>query len=164
MLLDKLQTASKSKQLHDMSLLSLHCGLRAGEIFNLTWNDVDFEHGTIFVKDTKSGRNRNAIMTADIRTILKERKDQSKSNGFVFQSTSGKKIMEVPDTFARSVEKLGFNDGVDDARQKAVFHTLRHTYASWLVMSGVDLYTVQRLMGHSSISMTERYSHLAPDT
>ncbi|GHT93293.1 hypothetical protein FACS1894122_08290 [Alphaproteobacteria bacterium] len=58
---------------------------------------------------------------------------------------------------------LGFNNGVNDDRQKVVFHTLRHTYASWLVMSGVDLYTVQKLMWHSTIAMTERYSHLAPD-
>ena len=43
------------------------------------------------------------------------------------------------------------------------FHSLRHTFASWLVQTGVDLYTVQKLMGHSTISMTERYAHLAPD-
>jgi site-specific recombinase XerD len=71
--------------------------------------------------------------------------------------------MEVSNTFAKIVEELGFNKKVSDDRQKVVFHTLRHTYASRLVMSGVDLYTVQKLMGHSTISMTERYSHLAPD-
>jgi len=45
----------------------------------------------------------------------------------------------------------------------AVPHTLCHTYASWLVQNGVDLYTVQKLMGHSTIAMTEKYAHLAPD-
>jgi integrase len=58
---------------------------------------------------------------------------------------------------------LGFNKNVTDSRQKGVFHTLRHSYASRLVMENVDLYTVQKLMGHSTISMTERYSHPAPD-
>jgi len=48
--------------------------------------------------------------------------------------------------------------------KSAVFHTLRHTYASWLVESGVDLYTVKKLMGHSTIAMTERYSHLGNNT
>jgi integrase len=55
------------------------------------------------------------------------------------------------------------NEGVTDARQKVVFHTLRHTFASWLVMRGVPLYDVAKLMGHNTIVMTQRYGHLAPD-
>ena len=55
------------------------------------------------------------------------------------------------------------NEGITDPRDKVVFHTLRHTFASWLVQAGVPLYTVQRLMGHKSIVMTQRYAHLAPD-
>ncbi|MDR2107753.1 MAG: site-specific integrase [Holosporaceae bacterium] len=152
-----------SRQLHDMAFLSLYCGLRAGEIFSLTWNDVDFEHEILSIKDTKSGQNRNAIMTPDAKKMLEENKRNPNSNGFVFISTVGTKTNAVSKSFARAVEALGFNNGIDDPRQKVVFHTLRHTYASWLVMSGVDLYTVQKLMGHSTISMTERYSHLAPD-
>jgi site-specific recombinase XerD len=101
-------------------------------------------------------------MTQDAKNMLENRKSSSKSE-IVFLSRTGEKVTEVSNAFARAVERLGFNDGVTDRRQKVVFHTLRHTYASWLVMSGVDLYTVQRLMGHSTISMTERYSHLAPD-
>jgi integrase len=152
-----------SEQLHDMALLSLYCGLRAGEIFSLTWNDVDFEHGILSIKDTKSGQNRSAIMTPDVKIMLEKNKRSANSNGLVFISMVGTKIDAVSKSFARAVEALGFNNGIDDPRQKVVFHTLRHTYASWLVMSGVDLYTVQKLMGHSTISMTERYSHLAPD-
>jgi site-specific recombinase XerD len=94
--------------------------------------------------------------------MLKKRKSSSKSD-LVFPSRTGEKITEVSRTFDRVVVALGFNSGVTDLRHKIVFHTLRHTYASWLVMSGVDLYTVQRLMGHSTIAMTERYSHLAPN-
>jgi site-specific recombinase XerD len=61
------------------------------------------------------------------------------------------------------VQKLGFNKGVTDYRHKVVFHTLRHTYASWLVMKGVDLYTTQNLMGHKNSTMTQRYAHPAPE-
>jgi integrase len=158
----QLEELSKvSSTVHDIALISLRCGLRAGEIFKLTWNDVDFRNGTILIKDTKSGRNRNAITTKDIRDMLEKRRGLSTS-GLVFFSRTGEKITAVSDTFARAVERLGFNAGVTDRRQKVVFHTLRHTYASWLVISGADLYRVQRLMGHSTISMTERYSHLAP--
>jgi len=52
---------------------------------------------------------------------------------------------------------------ISDARQKVVFHTLRHTFASWLVQEGEALYTVAKLMGHTSLEMTQRYSHLAPE-
>jgi site-specific recombinase XerD len=54
--------------------------------------------------------------------------------------------------------------GIEDKRQKVVFHTLRHTYASWLVERGADLYTVKELMGHKTLAMTERYSHLGENT
>jgi site-specific recombinase XerD len=57
-----------------------------------------------------------------------------------------------------------FNKGVDDPRQRVFFHTLRHTYASWMVMEGVDLYTLKELLGHKDLTMTQRYAHLAPDT
>lgn len=70
----------------------------------------------------------------------------------------------VSKTFARTVQSTGLNDTVEDRLQKVTFHTLRHTFASWSVMAGVNIYTLQKIMGHSSISMTERYSHLAPDT
>ena len=160
LLLDALQQVSSTT--HNMALLSLHCGLRAGEIFSLTWNDIDFRNGTILIKDTKSGRNRNAVMTSGVREILEQR-SKHKTSDIVFPSRTGTRTEEVSHTFDRVVTKLGFNANIKDRRQKVVFHTLRHTYASWLVMSGVDLYTVQRLMGHSTISMTERYSHLAPD-
>ncbi|MDR1031889.1 MAG: site-specific integrase [Holosporales bacterium] len=158
-LLEELSKVSPT--VHDIALISLKCGLRAGEVFKLTWNDVDFRNGTILIKDTKSGRNRNAIMTKDVKEMLERRRGLS--SGLVFLSRTGEQITEVSDAFTRAVERLGFNEGITDRRQKVVFHTLRHTYASRLVMSGVDLYTVQRLMGHSTISMTERYSHLAPD-
>ena len=58
---------------------------------------------------------------------------------------------------------MGLNEGITDPRQKLVFHSLRHTYASWLVQGGEAVYTVQKLIGHSTLAMTERYSHLAPD-
>jgi site-specific recombinase XerD len=70
----------------------------------------------------------------------------------------------MSDTFDRVVAALGFNEGITDRRQKVCFHTCRHTYASWLVEGGTDLYVVKELLGHKTLAMTERYSHLRPDT
>ena len=62
-----------------------------------------------------------------------------------------------------SEKELELNEGVSNRRDEVVFHTLRHTYASWLVQQGVDLYVVKDRLGHSTMAMTERYSHLAPE-
>lgn len=155
--------ALKSPQVYEMALISLHCGLRAGEIFSLTWGDLDFENGSMFIKDTKPHRNRTAFMTQAVKERL-ETKNTGEKEDLVFPGRGGIIISSISDTFERVIKDLGFNTGVTDRRQKVVFHTLRHTYASWLVESGVDLYTVKKLMGHSTIAMTERYSHLGNNT
>ncbi len=84
-------------------------------------------------------------------------------NAFIFTDSDGRKIKEVSDSFDRVVNRLGFNDGVTDPRQRVVFHSLRHTFASWLAIQGTPIFTIAKLMGHKSISMSERYSHLSPD-
>jgi integrase len=155
--------ATKSQQLHDMAIVSLHCGARAGEVFDLTWGCVDFGNGTILLLDTKSGKNRRAYMTSEVREMLKN-KGPGKPNELIFKDTKGNKIADISNSFARVVEELGLNVGVTDRRLKVTFHTLRHTHASWHVMDGTDLYTVMKLLGHSTISMTERYSHLGSDS
>lgn len=83
---------------HDMALISLRCGLRAGEIFNLTWNDIDFRNDTMLIKDTKSGRNRNAVMTSDLKKMLEDRKHHSKYD-IIFSSRTGDKTTEVSRIF-----------------------------------------------------------------
>ena len=65
--------------------------------------------------------------------------------------------------FAKLVGELGFNDGIEDTRHKIVFHSLRHTFASWLALAGTDIYRIKTLMRHRNIQMTMRYAHLIPD-
>jgi len=148
---------------YEASLLSLHCGLRAGEIFSLSWGDVDMQRGRLTLRDTKSGKSRVAIMTEDVKDMLQS-KQRGDHDELLYPGRDSKKRVEIGHSFDRVVTELGLNNGVTDRRQKVVFHSLRHTYASWLVEQGVDLYTVKELMGHSTLAMTERYAHLAPDT
>ena len=70
---------------------------------------------------------------------------------------------QVPATFSRTVKDLGLNEGVTDSRDKIVFHSLRHTYASWLVENGASLPIVRDLMGHKNLIMTSRYSHVSAE-
>jgi integrase len=140
----------------------LYCGLRAGEIFDLEWQDVNFDSNRLFIKDRKNGGNALLPMHDKVREMLLKQKPEQAS-GYVFLSSNGKQVQDISNSYEQAVERLGFNSNITDRRQKVVFHTLRHTYASWLIMAGVDLYTVQRLMGHKDITMTQRYAHLAPE-
>jgi integrase len=152
----------RSPQLRKMALLSLHCGLRAGEISNLTWGDIDLGREALTLRDTKSGRTRVVFMTDEVKAMLGSLRRGSHDD-LVFTDANGNRIKKMSKTFARAVQDLGFNDGISDKRQKVVFHTLRHTFASWLVENREELYTIEKLLGHTSLSTTERYSHLRQD-
>ena len=163
----RLLTALKERdqEAHDYALLSLFTGLRAKECRDLTWADIDLEGGRIFVKDTKNSRNRHAFITAEVREILTRRASGQFKMDRVFPGVkAGIGYNTHWYQFDLTVRELGLNNGVSDRRQKVVFHTLRHTFASWLVQMGIPLYTVSKLMGHSDLKMTMRYAHLAPET
>ena len=155
--------AMVSRQLHDIALLSLHTGMRAGEIFNLKWVHIDLENELIHIADPKSGRSRKAFMTEDVKAIF-ENRQKGEPEEFVFKNRKGEQIKQISNRFSRVVKKLGFNNGITDARQRVTFHTLRHTFASWLAIQGTPILTIKELLGHQTLAMTERYSHLIPDT
>jgi integrase len=150
---------TKSFQVYQISLLALRTGMRASEIFNLKWVHVDIENGRILIMDGKGDKSRVAFMTEDIKTMFRDMKPKS-PNTYVFPSAKEGKVNKVSNTFARAVNELKLNDYISDSRQHVCFHTCRHTFASRLAESGVDLYTIKTLLGHSTISLTERYSHL----
>jgi len=130
-------------------------------VFTLKWSAIDLENGLIYLSHAKAG-SRMVYTTERVKEMILNM-DIGGPNDLVFQNRNGKPIKQISKSFERAVNELGLNDNVTDQRQKVLFHTLRHTYASWLVQQGEPLYTVQKLMGHASIAMTERYSHLAPD-
>lgn len=146
-----------SSQVADMAVLSLDTGLRAGEIFSLRHEDLNLFTGQIKVMDSKGGVNRTAYMTRRAKDILKAFDGK---NGLVFPSMTGGRIKQISKTVERAIADIGLNNDITDPRNKATFHSLRHTYASNLVECGVSLYVVKDLLGHSTLAMTERYSHV----
>ncbi len=150
------------KEAWEMALLSLHCGLRAGEIFKLSRADLNFDAGLIAVEG-KGKRSRFAYMTSEVKTMLQE-KGAGDPDAPLYPGPKGKLRREVPRTFKEAVDTLEFNEGRADAKDRVVFHTLRHTFASWLAQRGVDSREIQRLLGHETAVMTARYSHLRPDS
>lgn len=153
----------KAEQLHNMTLLSLHTGMRAGEIFKLRWADLNMDEGIIIIKDAKGGSGV-AYMTNEVKAMFERiNPEENHADELIFKTDEGMQINQISNSFDKVIDGLKFNDGVTDRRQRLTFHSCRHTFASWLVLQGTPLYTVQKLMRHKSISLTERYAHLAPE-
>jgi integrase len=140
--------------LRPMVITALHTGLRRGEMFALTWPEVDFRHGVVRVLQTKNGERREIPMSRTLRATL-EQLPRRVDTDVVFPGQAGRERVSIRGRFQRALSEAGI-DGF-------VWHDLRHTFASYLVMAGVNLTSVKELMGHKTIAMTLRYAHLAPD-
>jgi len=152
-----------SSQLHEMALLALHCGLRAGEIFNLKSQDLDFENGLITISEPKNKESRKAFMTNAVKEMLLARVTEKPDELIFKDRRHGGRIIKISQAFRKVVDRLGFNKGVSDPRQFITFHSLRHTFASWLALQGETIIVIKELLGHKTLTMTQRYAHLLPD-
>lgn len=154
----------RSKTWHNIAMLSLHTGMRLSEVLNVQFQDINLFAKTIRVRDGKTG-SRTVHMTEMVHAILCEHLPAGAST-LVFTGKNGRQLIatDTSNTFAKSVEACGLNPEGTDRRNRVCFHTLRHTYCSWLAMSGTPLYVIGEMVGHSSTEMTKRYSHLCPSS
>lgn len=138
----------------------LHLGLRRDELVHLSWADLDFKRQLVAVQAKDGWHPKDYevrhIPMSDRLIELLEAVPRGKSP-YVFHTRSGGS--HHGNVLSRDFRKLTRSCGLKGVS----IHTLRHTFASHLIMSGADLYTVQKLLGHSSIKTTEIYAHLAPD-
>ena len=137
-------------------VMALNTGMRRGEILGLRWEQVDLKHGYLLLDKTKSGKRREIPTNSSVSEMLqslyvKRRGDMS----FVFyHPETGQRYQSVKRAFGTACRRAGIHD--------FRFHDLRHTFASHLIMNGIDITTVSNLLGHASLTMTLRYSHLSP--
>lgn len=141
-----------ASHLRPIVITALNTGLRKGEILNLKWSDVDMTNRVITIKRAKNNESKIVPINETLYKTLKSLKHK-KDGRPVFANENGKPYGDVKNGFATALKHAG----IENFR----FHDLRHTFASHLVMAGVDIRTVQELMGHKDIRMTMRYSHLS---
>jgi len=147
---------------------ALRTGMRRGELFALRWEDIDFVARTIRVRHSvfrgklvppKNKRERTIPMTASLLAVLKEHRARTMMRSeFVFPKEDGT-LTTHQDQVNRPLEGALKRAGL----RRVTFHALRHSFASQLVSAGRSLKEVQELLGHTSIQVTMRYAHLAPE-
>jgi integrase/predicted DNA-binding transcriptional regulator AlpA len=138
--------------LRPVVITALHTGMRRGEILALEWARVDMEKRTIKVTHTKTDRPRYIEINATLLEVLRRQRIANPTGELVFPSPStGLQMVGVRKAFVRACKAAG----IEGLR----FHDLRHTFASRLVEKGVDIITVKELLGHSTIILTQRYTH-----
>lgn len=156
----RLLDAAHGFYIYPILVTALHTGMRKSELFNLKWADVDFVQGTITVQGdddwhTKNYNSRTLQMTPVLHdALIRLWRPGTAGAGYVFNN-KGNRLRYIDRTL-KSVLKYAGLDGV-------TLHTLRHTFASHLVIAGVNLREVQELMGHQSYETTLRYAHLSPE-
>jgi integrase len=135
--------------------LSLHTGMRQSEQFSLRWSQVDLDRRQIHLPTTKNGKPRRIPLNANSIAALEVLKATGNENHVFPSSRSEDAVQGARGWFKEAVGRAGLKD--------YTWHCNRHTFASKLVMAGVDLRTVGELLGHRTAQMTLRYSHLAPE-
>lgn len=140
--------------LRPIAITALNTGMRKGEILNLTWDQVDLKHGFILLVNTKNGERREIPINDTLRETLLGLTRRLDVPYVFYDQKTGKPYQDIKRSFASACRRARIRD--------FRIHDCRHTFASQLIMAGVDLTTVKELLGHKTITMTMRYAHLAP--
>ena len=143
--------AECADHLKPIVISALNTGMRRNEILTLTWNCVDLKLQIIHVVKTKSGKNREIPLNKGLLRLFEELKNLKKPD-FVFPNPkTNKPFRSIRHSFENACRRANIHD--------LRFHDLRHTFACRMIQNGCDIETLRDLLGHHSISVTERYIH-----
>ena len=147
---------SNTKELLIIVLLALSTGARKNEIRWLRWDDVNMQTGTVIFRETKNGTIRSVPLVGRGLDLIREwGKIRRLDTDLVFPGRNPKH----PVLFEKSWKRALKESDIEDFR----FHDLRHSAASYLIMAGVHMRTVAEILGHKTLAMVQRYSHLSPE-
>lgn len=137
----------------------LNTGMRHREILNVKWSDIDFDLRRIHVAKAKAGQREQPITTVLADMLQKEREQREDKEGYIFGITKNDKTFGPRDAMSIQFKRVVVRAKLDPA--KVTPHVMRHTAITRLVMSKVDIPTIQKISGHKTLAMVMRYVHLA---
>ena len=152
------ENSKNDETLYLLFKLALNTGGRLATLLNICKKDIDFTHNLITLKDFKNNSTYKAFLTENLKALLEIRTIHLKMDD--------KLLVSNPERRLRSMLNELFNKDINtnDRKNKVVFHSLRHTFASHLAINGTPIFTIQKLMNHKDIRMTLRYAKLSPDS
>lgn len=136
-------------------VIGIYTGLRRKDILKMTWSDINFATGVISIHVSKTANTATELLKIQMSDTLRifletaERKSE-----FVVCKPCGGQFKTIKESWDMARKAIG--------KPQLRLHDLRHTFASLLVMNGTDIYTISKMLGHSSIEMSKRYAHLMP--
>jgi integrase len=145
------------------TLFCLWTGARLSEVANLKWQDVNFETNKIYFPKTKGGNSRYVPISKILRSEFLKLADLKKGQYVLFGDKESDKKGRMPESFETAMEMVRPGNSKLTDQYKITAHSLRHTHASWLAMAGLDIMHIKEQLGHKTIQMTLRYSHLIPN-
>ena len=154
---------SHNRNAYHLTVFCLFTGARFSEVATLTWRDINTNTGMIFFSKTKNGNERHISITEPIRTSLAELAQFKQSDNDLIIKAKAGAYKRMPKEFERAVEAVIEGNNMLPAQHKITAHSLRHTHASWLAMAGLDILHIKEQLGHKTLEMTMRYSHLIPN-
>ena len=134
--------------------VGLNAGLRKGELFRLTWGDIDFDRMELRVRENTKGKRFRVIPINEVLFEILRRHPRHFKSPYVFHNRDGSQWHDVRRSFESTLSKAGL--------PRIRIHDMKHTFVSNLFMAGVDSRAIQELAGHRDIRTTMKYAHLAP--
>jgi len=163
---------SRNKALYDVVVLALSTGMRRNEIMTLTWDAVDLERGAVVLEDTKNGERRMVPLAGHALDRMRERsKIRRLDTRLVFPAPmtprKGAKPIDIESAWQHALNRAGLGREVEEGEAPKSdedilrFHDLRHSAASYLLMNGASLGELAEILGHKTLQMVKRYSHIS---
>ncbi|HQO65085.1 MAG TPA: site-specific integrase, partial [Syntrophorhabdus sp.] len=163
----------KSDVVHDQALIAVNCGLRFSEVAGLRWEDVNYDTGTMAIRDSKTG-SRTVFINEAVKEVLEARHEKQeeyikkkrdrgidvKKTPWIFPDNEGNRQDRCSKTFQRVADEL-FNKDIKDRRLRISFHSLRHTFGTHVYENSGDLYLTQKALGHKTMVMAARYAKMS---
>lgn len=172
--MEKLYLAVTSDTLRDFAILALDTGVRCGEAATLEWKSVNFEPaqssrlGSIHILKGKSKNAKRILsMTPRVKAMLENRRKFFPKERYVFpgqKKGSHMRVSSFDNAHYRTWQRIVDDEGKPRFPEEFVIHSLRHTFGTRLGESGADAFTIMRVMGHSSVTVSQKYVHPTPDS
>jgi len=156
----------EDREVYPFVLLSLITGGRESTIMSIKYKDINFDQSIVTLYDHKNNQTYTGFLDKTTETFLRHQFNSMHKNDYVIGGSNEMfPVRTIQNRLKKIFEEL-FNEGLDskDAKNRAVIHTLRHTFASQLAIQGTPIFTIQKLMNHADIEQTMRYAKLAPDS